>query len=119
MIVARDIALAEFRNRIERGEGLAWEVHWSRWPRETVAAPSPNPAAPRGAIISAPSLGPAAPLAQDCIRSVEIFGYPELGTEAGFKIEVEEFPAFVVVDDKSNDFFSKDDKKLVGWEPPA
>jgi fumarate hydratase class I len=49
--------------------------------------------------------GPAARLAQDCIRKVEVLEYPELGMEAVWKIEVEDFPAFVVVDDKGNDFF--------------
>jgi fumarate hydratase, class I len=50
--------------------------------------------------------GPAARLAQDCIRSVEVLEYPELGMEAVWKIEVEDFPAFIVVDDKGNDFFT-------------
>ncbi len=50
--------------------------------------------------------GPAARLAQDCIRSVEVLEYPELGMEAIWRIEVEDFPAFVVVDDKGNDFFA-------------
>jgi fumarate hydratase, class I len=49
--------------------------------------------------------GPAARLAQDCIRKVEVLEYPELGMEAVWKIEVEDFPAFVIVDDKGNDFF--------------
>jgi fumarate hydratase class I len=49
--------------------------------------------------------GPAARLAQDCIRKVEVLEYPELGMEAVWRIEVEDFPAFVVVDDKGNDFF--------------
>ncbi|MBP5857378.1 fumarate hydratase [Marivibrio halodurans] len=49
--------------------------------------------------------GPAARLAQDCIRKVECLEYPELGMEAIWKIEVENFPAFIVVDDKGNDFF--------------
>jgi fumarate hydratase class I len=49
--------------------------------------------------------GPAAILAQDNIRKVEVIEYPELGMEAIFRIEVEEFPAFIVVDDKGNDFF--------------
>ncbi len=49
--------------------------------------------------------GPAARLAQDCIRSVEVLEYAELGMEAVWKIEVEDFPAFVIVDDKGNDFF--------------
>jgi fumarate hydratase, class I len=51
--------------------------------------------------------GPAARLAQDCIKSVEILEYPELGMEAVWKIQVEDFPAFVVVDDKGNDFFEE------------
>lgn len=50
--------------------------------------------------------GPAARLAQDCIRKVEVLEYPELGMEAVWKIEVVNFPAFVVVDDKGNDFFA-------------
>ena len=50
--------------------------------------------------------GPAARLAQDCIRHVEVLEYAELGMEAVWKIEVEDFPAFVVVDDKGNDFFA-------------
>ena len=49
--------------------------------------------------------GPAAKLAQDCIRKVEVLEYPELGMEAVWRIEVEDFPAFIVVDDKGNDFF--------------
>jgi fumarate hydratase class I len=50
--------------------------------------------------------GPAARLAQDCITSVEVLEYEELGMEAVWKIEVEDFPAFIVVDDKGNDFFT-------------
>ncbi|MQY03912.1 fumarate hydratase [Actinomadura macrotermitis] len=50
--------------------------------------------------------GPAARLAQDCIKKVEVLEYAELGMEAVWKIEVEDFPAFVVVDDKGNDFFA-------------
>jgi fumarate hydratase class I len=49
--------------------------------------------------------GPAARLAKDCIRKVEVVEYPELGMEAIWRIEVENFPAFIVVDDKGNDFF--------------
>ncbi|WP_293855609.1 fumarate hydratase [uncultured Alsobacter sp.] len=51
--------------------------------------------------------GPAARLAQDCIRKVEVLEYPELGMEAIWKIEVEDFPAFIVIDDKGNDFFKE------------
>ena len=51
--------------------------------------------------------GPAAILAQNNIKKVEVLEYPELGMEAVWKIEVEDFPAFVIVDDKGNDFFKK------------
>ena len=51
--------------------------------------------------------GPAARLAQDNIRKVEVLDFPELGMEAVWRIEVEDFPAFVVVDDKGNDFFAE------------
>ena len=50
--------------------------------------------------------GPAAVLAKNCIKKVEVLEYPELGMEAVWKIEVEDFPAFIVVDDKGNDFFA-------------
>jgi fumarate hydratase class I len=50
--------------------------------------------------------GPAARLAQDCITKVEVLEYEELGMEAVWKIEVRDFPAFIVVDDKGNDFFT-------------
>ena len=50
--------------------------------------------------------GPAARLAQDCITKVEVLEYPELGMEAVWRIEVVDFPAFIVVDDKGNDFFA-------------
>ncbi|HET8769216.1 MAG TPA: fumarate hydratase [Pedococcus sp.] len=56
--------------------------------------------------------GPAARLAQDCIKSVEVLEYPELGMEAVWKIEVEDFPAFIVVDDKGNDFFATTTKPM-------
>jgi fumarate hydratase class I len=49
--------------------------------------------------------GPAARLAQDCIRKVEVLEYPELGMEAVWRIEVENFPAFIIMDDKGNDFY--------------
>jgi len=51
--------------------------------------------------------GAAAILAQDNIKKVEVLEYPELGMEAIWKIEVEDFPAFILVDDKGNDFFSQ------------
>lgn len=51
--------------------------------------------------------GPAARLAQDCIRKVEVLDYAELGMESVWKIEIENFPAFIVVDDKGNDFYAE------------
>ena len=51
--------------------------------------------------------GPAARLAQECITHVEVLEYPELGMEAVWRIDVEDFPAFIVVDDKGNDFFAE------------
>ena len=56
--------------------------------------------------------GPAARLAQDCIKKVEVLDFEELGMEAVWKIEVEDFPAFIVVDDKGNDFFTDTAKPL-------
>ena len=56
--------------------------------------------------------GPAARLAQDCIKHVEVLEYAELGMEAVWKIDVEDFPAFVVVDDKGNDFFADTQKPV-------
>jgi fumarate hydratase class I len=63
--------------------------------------------------------GPAARLAQDCIKHVEVLEFPELGMEAVWKIEVEDFPAFIVVDDKGNDFFAEVTKPVltVGRRP--
>jgi fumarate hydratase class I len=56
--------------------------------------------------------GPAARLAQDCITKVDVLEYPELGMEAVWKIEVVDFPAFIVVDDKGNDFFQEVSKPV-------
>ncbi len=65
--------------------------------------------------------GPAARLAQDCIRSVDVLEYPELGMEAVWKIEVEDFPAFIVVDDKGNDFFAETSRPVlsIGRRAPS
>ncbi|MCX5043863.1 fumarate hydratase [Aldersonia sp. NBC_00410] len=57
--------------------------------------------------------GPAARLALDCIKKVEVLEYPELGMEAVWRIEVEDFPAFIVVDDKGNDFFANPTEESV------
>jgi fumarate hydratase class I len=62
--------------------------------------------------------GPAARLAQDCIKKVEVLDYEELGMEAVFKIDVVDFPAFIVVDDKGNDFFAETATPLtIGTKP--
>ena len=62
--------------------------------------------------------GPAARLALDCIRKVEVLDYAELGMEAVWKIEVENFPAFIVVDDKGNDFFAETMRPMmIGSKP--
>ncbi|MEY9859420.1 fumarate hydratase class I [Catenulispora sp. GAS73] len=65
--------------------------------------------------------GPAARLAQDCIKKVEVLEYPELGMEAVWRIEVEDFPAFIVVDDKGNDFFQDTTGPVmrIGSKPPT
>jgi len=57
--------------------------------------------------------GPAARLAQDCIKRVDVLEYPELGMEAIWKIDVVDFPAFIVVDDKGNDFFAETTKPVL------
>lgn len=58
--------------------------------------------------------GPAAILAKNSIKKVELLEYPELGMEAIWKIEVEDFPAFILVDDKGNDFFTQIAEKCKG-----
>ena len=64
--------------------------------------------------------GPAARLAQDCIKKVEVLDFAELGMEAVWKIDVVDFPAFIVVDDKGNDFFAETSKPMsIGSRPPA
>lgn len=159
MIVARDIAHAEIRSRLERGEGLPQylidhPVYYAGPAKTPEGMPSgsfgPTTAGRMdGYVEDFQSLGgslvmlakgnrassvaascqrnggfylgsvggPAARLAQDCIRSVEVIDYPELGMEAVFKIDVENFPAFVVIDDKGNDFFKKDNKTLLTLGP--
>ena len=85
------------------------------WRRAAASSPSPRAiAAPRcaqackkyGGFYLGSIGGPAARLAQDCIKKVEVLEYPELGMEAIWRIEVVDFPAFIVVDDKGNDFFA-------------
>jgi fumarate hydratase class I len=62
--------------------------------------------------------GPAARLAQDCIKKVEVLDFEDLGMEAVWKIDVVDFPAFIVVDDKGNDFFAQTSKMIsIGNQP--
>ncbi|HEV2546359.1 MAG TPA: fumarate hydratase [Stellaceae bacterium] len=149
LIVARDIAHAKLKERLERGEGLPQYVKdhpiYYAGPAKTpqgYASGSFGPTtagrmdsyvdqfmAAGGSFVTlakgnrGPEVreacrkhggfylgsigGPAARLAQDCIKKVEVVEYPELGMEAIWRIEVTDFPAFIVVDDKGNDFFAK------------
>ncbi|MGE0871339.1 MAG: fumarate hydratase [Kofleriaceae bacterium] len=148
MIVARDIAHARLKERIDRGEGLPQYLKdhcvYYAGPAKTPAGYASGSFGPTtaGRMDSYVDLfqaaggsmvmlakgnrsqavtdacqkyggfylgsigGPAARLAKDCIKHVEVLEYPELGMEAVWKIEVAEFPAFIVVDDKGNDFFA-------------
>jgi fumarate hydratase, class I len=149
LIVARDIAHAKLKERLDRGEGLPQYVKdhaiYYAGPAKTpqgFASGSFGPTtagrmdsyvdqfmAAGGSFVSLAKGnrgtevreackkhkgfylgsigGPAARLAQDCIKKVEVIEYPELGMEAIWRIEVVDFPAFIVIDDKGNDFFAK------------
>ena len=149
MIVARDIAHAKLRERLEKGEGLPdyFKNHpiYYAGPAKTPAGYASGAFGPTtagrmdsymdqfqaagGSLISvakgnrSPQVreacakhggfylgsigGAAANLAEHCIKKVEVLEYPELGMEAIWKIEVENFPAFIVIDDKGNDFFKE------------
>src|SRR5215468_9724886 len=148
LIVARDIAHAKLKERLDRGEGLPDYVKnhpiYYAGPAKTpegyasgsfgpttagrmdsyvdplmaaggsfvTLAKGNRSAAVReackkhGGFYLGSIGGPAARLAQDCIKKVELIEYPELGMEAIWRIEVVDFPAFIVVDDKGNDFFA-------------
>jgi len=147
LIVARDIAHAKLKERLDRGEGLPDYVKnhpiYYAGPAKTPAGYASGSFGPttagrmdsyvdafmaaggsfvtlakgnRGAEVRSACRrhggfylgsigGPAARLARDCIRKVEVIEYPELGMEAIWRIEVVDFPAFIVIDDKGNDFF--------------
>jgi len=149
MIVARDLAHAKLRERLERGEGLPdyFKNHpiYYAGPAKTPAGYASGAFGPTtagrmdsymadfmaagGALITlakgnrsdavrtackkyggfylASIGGSAATLAEHCIKKVEAIAYPELGMEAIWRIEVENFPAFIVIDDKGNDFFKE------------
>ncbi len=148
MIVARDIAHAKLKERIDRGEGVPAYLRdhcvYYAGPAKTPAGYASGSFGPTtagrmdsyvdlfqahgGSMVMlakgnrSPQVteackkhggfylgsigGPAARLAKDCIRKVEVLEYPELGMEAVWKIEVVDFPAFIVVDDKGHDFFA-------------
>ena len=149
LIVARDIAHAKLKERLDRGEGLPQYVRdhpiYYAGPAKTPTGYASGSFGPttagrmdsyvdqfmaaggsfitlakgnrsaevreackkHGGFYLGSIGGPAARLAQDCIRHVEVLEYPELGMEAIWRIEVVDFPAFIVVDDKGNDFFLK------------
>ena len=149
LIVARDIAHAKIKERLDRGEGMPQYMNdhavYYAGPAKTpegFASGSFGPTtagrmdsyvdqfmAAGGSFVSLAKGnrgaevreacrkhggfylgsigGPAARLAQDCIKKVEVHEYPELGMEAVWRIEVVDFPAFIVIDDKGNDFFAK------------
>jgi fumarate hydratase class I len=148
LIVARDIAHAKLKERLDRGEGLPQYVKdhpiYYAGPAKTPKGYASGSFGPttagrmdsyvdqfmaaggsfvtlakgnRGAEVRAACKkhggfylgsvgGPAARLAQDCIKKIELIEYPELGMEAIWRIEVVDFPAFIVIDDKGNDFFA-------------
>ena len=147
MIVARDIAHAKFKERLDRGEGLPQYLKdhpvYYAGPAKTPTGMATGSFGPTtagrmdsyvaelqraggsfvmlakgnrskavrdackayGGFYLGSVGGPAARLAQDCIRKVEVLEYPELGMEAVWRIEVEDFPAFIIIDDKNNDFY--------------
>jgi fumarate hydratase class I len=159
MVVARDVAHAKFRQRLEEGTGLpqylldhpVYYAGPAKTP-EGLATGSFGPTtagrmdgyvealqAAGGSLVMlakgnrSPAVaqscetyggfylgsvgGPAARLAQDNIRSIKVIDYGELGMEAVFMIEVENFPAFVIVDDKGNDFFHRPSSKPLNLGP--
>jgi fumarate hydratase class I len=149
MIVARDIAHAKIKERLDRGEGLPQylrdhPVYYAGPAKTPEGMPSgsfgPTTAGRMdsyvdlfqshggsmimlakgnrsqqvtdackkyGGFYLGSIGGPAAILAKENIKKVEVLEYPELGMEAVWKIEVEDFPAFILVDDKGNDFFKQ------------
>src|SRR5487761_210293 len=100
LVVARDIAHAKIAERLDAGEPLP---AYLRDHAVYYAGPAKTPEG-----YASGSFGPttAGRLAQDCITGMEVLEYPELGMEAVWRIEVRDFPAFVIVDDKGNDFFA-------------
>jgi fumarate hydratase class I len=154
MVVARDIAHAKLKERLDRGEGMPKYMldHcvYYAGPAKTPAGYASGSFGPttagrmdsyvdafqaaggsmvmlakgnrsqavtdackqHGGFYLGSIGGPAARLAKDCIKKVDVLEYQELGMEAVWKIDVVDFPAFIVVDDKGNDFFANINKKL-------
>jgi len=148
LVVARDIAHAKIKERLDRGEGMPQYLRdfmvYYAGPAKTPAGYASGSFGPTtagrmdayvdlfqshgGSMVMlakgnrSPAVtaackkhggfylgsigGPAARLAKDCIKKVDVLEYPELGMEAVWKIDVVDFPAFIVVDDKGNDFFA-------------
>jgi fumarate hydratase class I len=96
MIVARDIAHAKIAELLDAGQ-----------PMPAYLRDHPEACKTHGGFYLGSIGGAAARLAQDCITKVDVLEYPELGMEAVWKIEVRDFPAFIIVDDKGNDFFAE------------
>ena len=91
------------RRRVPGGGRLDGDA----WPRATARRPVRDACKKHGGFYLASIGGAAANLAEHCIKKVEVLEYPELGMEAIWRIEVEDFPAFIVIDDKGNDFFKE------------
>jgi fumarate hydratase class I len=148
MVVARDVAHAKIKEKLDRGEGLPRylkdHIVYYAGPAKTPPGYASGSFGPttagrmdsyvelfqanggsfvmlakgnRSAVVTESCKsyggfylgsigGPAARLAKECIKNIEVIEYPELGMEAVWKIEVEDFPAFLVIDNKGNDFFS-------------
>jgi fumarate hydratase, class I len=148
LVVARDLAHAKIKERLDAGEGMPWylrdHVVYYAGPAKTPEGYASGSFGPttagrmdtyveqfqaaggslvmlakgnrskqvtdacgaHGGFYLGSIGGPAARLAQDCIKKVEVLEYQELGMEAVWRIEVEDFPAFIVVDDKGDDFFA-------------
>ena len=114
IIVARDIAHAKLKARLDAGEGMP--DYFKKYP-VLYAGPAKTPAGypcgstdackKHGGFYLGTIGGVAAVLSQSSIKSIECVEYPELGMEAIWKIDVEDFPAFILVDDKGNDFFKQ------------
>ena len=127
IIVARDIAHARIKERLDRGEGLP---DYIKNHPVLYAGPAKTPEGyacgsmvmiakgnrtqvvtdackKHGGFYLGTIGGVAAVLSSDCIKSIECIEYPELGMEAVYQIRVENFPAFILVDDKGNDFFQQ------------